>query len=97
MVTDRRVVERGSAPLLKIMRMLGGTALKKEDIGKVRPYQLKKNVTSLCWLSPLFNTFTYKAVVSKLLPELQKWTWPIYFLQQSPLSGTFRTTQVVRQ
>ena len=46
--------------------------LQKEERGKVHSHQLKQNATTLCWLSPSFNTFTCTAVASKLLPEFQK-------------------------
>ena len=46
--------------------------LRKEDRGKVTSYQLKKNTSTLRWLSPSFNAFPCTAVVRQLLPEFQR-------------------------
>ena len=60
---------------------------------------IEENATTLHWLSPSFNSFTCTAVVSNLLPESHKWAWPrawpIYFLQHSSPSYSFRMTQLL--
>ena len=53
MVTDRRVVERGSAPLLKIMRMLGGHSPEKGGYRKGTPLSIEEE----CYISMLAFSF----------------------------------------